>query len=78
MTGRMELTQMQLYQVAEKVSPNDWVTLGVHLGFTYPEIEQWKEEHKGVSTMNMTNKEREQNIQFHILPSTIAVVDIFT
>ncbi|XP_030848936.1 uncharacterized protein LOC100890170 [Strongylocentrotus purpuratus] len=47
MTGTMELTQMQLYQVAEKVSPNDWVTLGVHLGFKFPEIEQWKEEHKG-------------------------------
>ncbi|XP_030849645.1 uncharacterized protein LOC115927654 [Strongylocentrotus purpuratus] len=47
MAGTMELTQTQLYQLAEKVSPNDWVTLGVRLGFPYNKIEQWKEEHKG-------------------------------
>ena len=31
--------------------------------------------HAGSNTMNMTDKERGQNIQFLILPSTIAVVD---
>ncbi|XP_041466372.1 uncharacterized protein LOC121416911 [Lytechinus variegatus] len=47
MASPIELTQMQLYKVAEKVNPDDWLSLGIRLGFVYNEILVWKEEYKG-------------------------------
>ena len=44
----MELTQMQLYEVAGRVDPDDWVNLGIRLGFEFNHIKQMKEGCKGV------------------------------
>nr|XP_054757845.1 uncharacterized protein LOC129263955 [Lytechinus pictus] len=47
MASTFELTQMQLYKVAEQVNPDDWLSLGIRLGFVYSQILHWKEEYKG-------------------------------
>ncbi|XP_063957359.1 uncharacterized protein LOC129263955 isoform X3 [Lytechinus pictus] len=47
MASTFKLTQMQLYKVAEQINPDDWLSLGIRLGFVYSQILHWKEEYKG-------------------------------